>query len=94
MCSVNVEGLMGTPRAILDLIHGCWRRIKQVRTMGKQTMKKVRNSFKEKEFESEMECASIESVGCRPETYMVSLHYVNYNSKEKRNGALENGASY
>lgn len=62
--------------------------------MGKWTMKKVRNSFKKKEFKSEKECASIESLGCRTETNAVSLYYVNYNSKEKGNGALENGASY
>lgn len=85
---------MGTPRAILDLIHGHRRRIKQARMTGKRTMKKVRNSFKKKEFKSEMECASIESLGCRPETNAVSLLYVDYNSKEKGNGVLENGARY
>lgn len=55
MRSVTVEGLTGTPsRAIPGLIHGCWRRMKQARMMGKHTMKKVENLFKKKGFKSEM----------------------------------------
>lgn len=47
MCSVNDEGLTGTPsRNIPGLIHGGWRRMKQTRMAGKQTRKKVENMFK------------------------------------------------
>lgn len=63
MCPMNVEGLTGTPaRNIPGLIHGCWRRMKQARVMGKQTRKKVENMFEGKPFRSGMEHTNIESL--------------------------------
>lgn len=67
MCSMNVEGLMGTPsRDISGLIHGGWKRMKQARMMGKQTRKKEEYMFKRKGFRRGMQISNPPAVYPKP----------------------------